>query len=314
MASRTALRRDRIARAVLRGARNHVTSVSTELQERLEVFNVPEIQGASGELTPETAQAVATLARMESELQTGEMPDWSELQSFFGWMLAAATRRYLVLDDRLQQTAAENWVPRDRRDQAVEDAFRDMIAVRRYVSGVLDERAANSLLGLDDRTATQPDELRTQMESAIRRLKSPESHVPKPRIEGLEADWESAVRQLERGLENLDTALEELADETLAVTEARREREEALAMHRDAVTSCRSVLRGLYVLAGRRDLTGSLRSPFGRRLSEPNPEADDFNEDDFADEGEDVDEEVTTGGDETSPEGSVEEVDQDSPP
>lgn len=271
MPSKTALRRDRIARAVIRGARNNVELVNETLAERLAVDGAfQELQAGenlivSENLSEGTARAVATLEKTQKAMEPFDFPDWAELQQALTWLTAFYTRLYLVVDDVHQQEAAEDWVPRDRRDEAVRSAYDDLVAVRRYVSGVLDERAASSLLGLTDRTPSQPDELRSQMESVLRRLQEPSSHVPTPRIEGLEADWEPAIRQLERGLKNLDEALENLADETKAARHARDRKEAALAAHRDAVTGCRSILRGVYILSGRRDLVDTIRSPFSSR-------------------------------------------------
>ncbi len=283
MPSRTAFRRDRIARAVIRGARNNVELVHRSLQSRLEedgVFEAlqpgeePIIQQA---LSEDAAAAIATLERAQKSLEPFEFPEWTQVQKAVAWVTAFYTRLYLILDDVHQQEAAQDWVPRDRRDEAVASAYEDLVAVRRYVAGMLDERAASSLLGLTDRTPRQPDELRMQMEAALRRLKDPASHVPEPRIEGLEPDWEPAIRQLERGLENLDAALENLADEAEAIRQARALREQALEAHRDMVSGGRSMLRGLYVMAGRRDLAASIRSPFPRRLSDADLEGgDDF--------------------------------------
>lgn len=281
MPSRTAFRRDRIARAVIRGARNNVELVHQSLQSRLEEDGVFEALQPGDEpileqaLSEDAVEAIATLERAQKSLEPFEFPDWDQVQKAVAWVTAFYTRLYLILDDVHQQEAAEDWVPRDRRDEAVASAYEDLVAVRRYVAGMLDERAANSLLGLTDRTPRQPDELRMQMEMALRRLKDPTSHVPKPRIEGLEPDWEPAIRQLERGLETLDAALENLADEAEAIRQAQALREEALTAHRDMVSGGRAMLRGMYVMAGRRDLAASIRSPFRRRLSDADLDEDD---------------------------------------
>ncbi len=282
MSSRTALRRERVAQAVLDGALGHLSLVAESLEQRLAADGVlqamenglePEVPLES--LSEEAAQAVATMQRIQQEMAPDEIPSWVSLQRMVMMVVSFYTSQYMALDDIHQQEAAQDWVPRDARDQAVEEAYKDMLAVRRYVAGVLDERAADSLLGLDGRTASQPVELRRQMRSAIRRLRNPDSHVPPPRIEGLEPDWEPAIRQLERGMASLDEALENIASESAAAVQARLRRDAALAAHRDAVTSARFILRGLYTLAGQRDLTEEIRSPFARRSANGDPEEDD---------------------------------------
>lgn len=271
MPSRTALRRDRIAQAVLDGAMGNLSVVAEALTKRLAddgVFQALEagLQPLSDQpLSPETAEAVAALQKIQEEMAPVDVPDAAAVQQFLTWLLAFYTSAYLMLDDLHRQEAAETWVPRERRDEAVAAAYRDLVAVRRYVTGVLDERAADSLLDLRGDTPTQPEELRRHMEAAIRRLKNPDSHVPKPRIEGLEPDWAPAIRQLERGLANLETALRGLAAESSAATHARNRRDAALAAHRDMVTGSRSMLRGMYILSGQRNLVDTLRSPFSRR-------------------------------------------------
>lgn len=285
MSSRTALRRERVAQAVLDGGVGHLSIVAESLAQRLAADGVlqametglqPEVPLES--LSDEAAEAVAKMQSLQAQMAPAELPSWISLQQMMMMVLTFYTTQYMVLDDIHQQEAAQDWVPRDARDRAVEAAYKDMVAVRRYVAGVLDERAADSLLGLTGSTATQPVELRRQMQSAIRRLRAPESHVPKPRIEGLEPDWGLAIQQLERGLGTLDGALQELASESAAALQARKRRDAALAAHRDAVTSVRSMLRGLYILAGERDLVDEIRSPFSRRSAglEPGEEDEDI--------------------------------------
>lgn len=302
MSSRTAHRRERIAQAVLDGGIGHLGLVATGLEERLasdgvlqamEVGMQPEVPLAA--LSEEAAQAVVKMQSLQTQLEPETLPSWVSLQQLMMWVVTFYTAQYMVLDDVHQQEAAQDWVPRDARDRAVEEAYGDMVAVRRYVAGVLDERAADSLLGLNGSTATQPVELRRQMQSAIRRLRSPGSHVPAPRIEGLEPHWEPAIQQLERGMERLNEALQEVASESAAAVQARKRRDAALAAHRDAVTAARSVLRGLYVLAGERDLVEEIRSPFSRRSTAGNPEEegdDPFDEpfEDDEDEGPEIEE------------------------
>lgn len=301
MSSRTALRRERVAQAVLDGALGHLSLVAESLDQRLAADGVlqaldtglePEVPLES--LSEEAAQAVATMQKIQEQMAPEELPSWTSLQRMVLMVVAFYTSQYMVLDDVHQQEAAQDWVPRDARDKAVEEAYQDMLAVRRYVAGVLDDRAADSLLGLRGSTATQPLELRRQMRSAIRRLRDSESHVPEPRIQGLEPDWEPAIQQLERGMANLEEALKDMASESAAAVQARKRRDAALAAHRDAVTSARFMLRGLYTLAGQRDLTEEIRSPFARRSADGEPEEDDdfpFDEpfeedDDVEDEGE----------------------------
>lgn len=319
MSSRTALRRERVAQAMLDGAAGHLVLVAERLEERLaadgflqalETGLQPEVPMES--LSEEAAQVVATMQGIQQQMSLEELPSWISLQQFMMLVLAFYTTNYMVLDDIHQQEAAQDWVPRDTRDQAVEEAYKDMLAVRRYVTGVLDERAADSLLGMRGPTATQPVELRRQMHSAIRRLRAPETHVPRPRIEGLDPDWGPAIRQLEQGLAKLDEALKGLAAESAAETQARKARDEALRAHRVAVTSSRSILRGLYILAGESDLVDEIRSPFARRsVGGTLAGDDDFSDEEPFDESFDDDEEEER---ETGPEAAGPSEDEEGEP
>lgn len=292
MSSRTALRRERIAQSVLDGALGNLPVVTETLGRRLQEDGVVRAMEAGMQppvpieaLSAEAAEAVAAMQSIQQDMAPVPSLNWADLQRFFAWLVTYYTSNYMILDDVHQQESSEEWVPRDVRDQAVSSAYQDMVAVRRYVSGVLDPRAADSLLGLQGSTATQPVELRRQMQSAIRRLRNPESHVPPSRIEGLEPDWEPAIRQLERGLVQLDEAVQGLAAESAAARHAQARRDAALAAHRDVVTACGFMLRGMYVLAGKRDLLPTLRSPFSRTNSELVDEDDGlFSDDEPSDE------------------------------
>lgn len=199
----------------------------------------------------ETRQQMMDLRALQKNLGSVEMPDFDNLQRFVAWALAHYTWRTGVLDDVHQQRRQQRWVLRDRRKQAAKTAYDTLVRIRGILRHNLRPEAAESILGLSDRTPEHPQTLCTVLEMAVRRMRHPKPYFDDTRIRGQVHNWDDLIAQLEearRELEEAETAWED--DHAREVHELAAKKE-AMARYRQIQAAARHFAKGLLYLGGR---------------------------------------------------------------
>lgn len=294
MPSRMVDREHRNAASVVAAGLQHQSTLTEKLTERLTVDGAlaalengesapplvppPSAEGIATDETDPQGPIVSALTQEEGALEVKppvHVVDLQQLQQLAMWNISFYTKKLLEVDNRLRKEVQQVWVARAARDEAARTAYEQLVAVRQYVSGVLDERAVQSMLDIEGATPTTPFELRNTLQRALDRLQAPDTFVPEPRIDGLEPDWERVVTQLQAVYEPLDQAVQKIEEQEKAARASTREREEMRRLHRDALIGWRGMLQSMAIAAGDRELASDFRLPqFSRPTSGDGTEDD----------------------------------------
>lgn len=187
--------------------------------------------------------------------------DLQQLQQLAMWNISFYTKKLLEVDNRLRKEVQQVWVAWAARDEAARTAYEQLVAVRQYVTGVLDERAVQSMLDIEGATPSTPFELRNTLRRALDRLQAPDTFVPEPRIDGLEPEWERVVTQLQAVYEPLDQAVQKIEEQEKVARISSREQAEMRRIHRDALIGWRGMLQNMAIGARDRELASNFRLP-----------------------------------------------------
>ncbi len=281
MPSRMVDREHRNAASVVAAGLQHQLTLTEKLTERLTVDGAlaalesgesapplvppPSAEGIATDETDPQGPIVSALTQQEEGALEVKPPvhivDLQQLQQLAMWNISFYTKKLLEVDNRLRKEVQQVWVARAARDEAARTAYEQLVAVRQYVTGVLDERAVQSMLDIEGATPSTPFELRNTLQRALNRLQAPDTFVPEPRIDGLEPEWERVVTQLQAVYEPLDQAVQKMEQEEKAARASSRERAEMRRIHRDALIGWRSMLQGMAIAAGDRELASDFRLP-----------------------------------------------------
>lgn len=298
MPSKTAIELHRQASEVMADARRHRERMTEELQEHLDrddvwtVLSGPEpsdgpeppagespIVAQLSELRPGIRGVVSGLQELARELGPIEAPDFESLQRFVAAGMAHYTARMLAVDDLHQQERQQDWIVRERRDRAAQEAYQTLVEVRSLIGLALHPAAASSILGIEGRTPNVPFVLRDVLGAAIERMEKPETFFPDVKIAGLEQNWSILIERLREVYVPLDGALREIEDEKRDADGRLVDRDAALERYREAYSGLKDILTGLYVLGGQRELARRLRAAVSRRnrsVSNPEPPPEDL--------------------------------------
>lgn len=298
MPSKTAIDLHRQASHVMANARRHRERLGSSLEGLLDRDGLPAALPASPtseppeppaadtpqvaaleELRPGIRETVTELESFVRDLGPIRMPDFENLQRFVAAGMAHYTARMLSVDDLHQQERQQDWLVRERRDQAAEEAYRVLVEVRNLIGVALHPAAASSILGIEGQTPRVPFVLRDVLRAAIERMENPETHFPDVKIAGLEQNWSILIHRLREVFEPLHEALLEIENERLDADGCLLDKQATLDRYRDAYSGLKDVLTGLYVFGGQRELARRLRSAVSERsrsapANEPGPPED----------------------------------------
>lgn len=190
------------------------------------------------------------LRAIQKKLGPVDMPDFENLQRFVGWMMAHYTWRTGELDDIHHQRRQQRWVLRDRREEAAQKAHDVLVWVRGTLSSNLRPEAAESILGLTERTPRFPGTLCTVLEMAIRRMRDPRPYFDETRIRGQVQNWDDLISQLEEIHRELEEVEEAWALDQAREREELRAKKRAMTRYRQVQAAGRHFIKGLMYLAG----------------------------------------------------------------
>ncbi len=199
----------------------------------------------------ETREQMTELRALQKALGSVEMPDFDNLQRFVAWALAHYTWRTGMLDDIRQQRRQQRWVLRDRREQAAKTAYETLVHVRGILRHNLRPEAAESILGLSDRTPRLPQTLCTVLEMAVRRMRRPKPYFDDTRIRGQVHNWDDLIAQLEEARRDLWAAERAWADDHAREVHELAAKKEAMTRYRQIQAAARHFAKGLLYLGGR---------------------------------------------------------------
>lgn len=209
MPSKGVLDRQRIGNSIVAAARTHAAQVGERLEEILSPFL---LEGET--FTPTTFQLV--LARtLEDRLQK---------------LVAADNAHLLELDDDQD--------PRIRRDEAAQTLYDTVVGIRETLNAAFSAPRTDTLLGIKGKTPADPLKLLGHAQDLLDRLREPTIVVPEQRFGAVQID-------LSRLADELQPALDELAEALSDVTREQRETEITLGEKTTALEAFDAIVGGV---------------------------------------------------------------------
>lgn len=236
MPTKGVLDRQRIGRAIVAAARTHAKEVDERLQEIL---------------------AIA----LEED---AAVPDFEELQLLLARYLELRTEGLVVADDAHFEETADDTDPRLRRKAAASDLYRTVRGIRDAVHAAFGSDRAKELLGYEGETPTDPLTLQRVATAALAKLREAPPDVLPLQLEGIQLDLGALASQLQPALDELTSALDEVALEA-------REAESTLGAKDNAQTAFDVAVGGVgRFLIGCNELAGFPNFAQRIRLTLPN--------------------------------------------
>lgn len=221
MPSKGVIDRQRIAKSIVAAARTHAHQVGAQLDELLSPYL---FEGET--FTPTTFQLV--IARLlEDRLQA---------------LVTADNAHLLELDDDQD--------PRIRREEATEKLYATVVGIRETLTAAFSAPRTDALLGIKGKTPADPLKLLGHAQDLLDRLREPAVVVPEQRFDAVQID-------LARLADELQPALDELADALRDVTREQRETESTLEEKTAALEAFDAIVGGVArTLIGFDEMTG----------------------------------------------------------
>jgi hypothetical protein len=245
MPSKGVMDRHRVAKAIVATARTHAPQVGDRLQEILAPF-VPE-----GET----------------------LPDLTGLQLALADYLEAQIDAIVEADEIHLEELDDDDEPRRRRDEAADELYGTVVAIREMLVGAFGSERADAIHGIDGRTSQDPLRLFRQASRMLKRLNEQAASPPLPRLDGAEVDLARLAVQLQPALDETAQAIQEVDREIREAESTNRDKDLALSALDTAVSSVGRVLTGFDDLAGFPEFSDKIRFTLpARRHRETVPE------------------------------------------
>lgn len=208
---------------------------------------------------PTEAELANGLREVLSVTEAPPPVDWNNLQDNMSWEIRVARERLLEADHLRERSIHDLPLLRERRDDAVQAAYDQLVRVRQVLRAVLGEKRALKVLGVDGKTPTQPDHLLIRLHESAERLRRPSLDNAELRMPGMTQSWD----ELADGLDAVAAPLEEAI---VAVRDGNKDADVALVARgkvekefQDLMVGFTNVLEGLYIAGGVRGLASRLR-------------------------------------------------------
>jgi hypothetical protein len=216
----------------------------------------------------------AVLAQLYDGIDGFDGTQFGEVMDTAAARLGTATDEMRAAELALAAELSDDDEHRGRRDEVVEQLREELFAGRDVLERGLGEGAA-SAYGLSSAPPRRPDALLAFAENVINLLQeTPESGTD---VFGNAVETAAIASSLEQSHARLEAALDQIDQETRKAQQARAARDEVVDQWAEVYRGTATVLSGLFLLAGRRDLADrvrpTIRGTAGK--SEPPEDVDD---------------------------------------
>lgn len=206
--------------------------------------------------------AQAVTATLSPFLAKGEkMPDVGGLTTLLGRWLASSASGMMAADEAHVHELSDDAPVRERRDEAHETLYAELVELREWMTGLFGSRAVRSL-GFAADTPRDPAVLVQFAAEVSRSLR--EKSFPAPKRQGVSWSPSKEAGKIDDLREKLQKAIAEVAREVREAQGTLASKNAALAAYDDAFARASESLEGLFTLAGETELAARVR-PSSRR-------------------------------------------------